>query len=128
MRKQNHRGKMMNAFMILPFMILHFVFWLVEQLLKLADRQCRIAELSQRVQDVVTILVTALWGHHQTDEASRAAADVACQDLGRRLTGRRPSDSYFRACSKLADMVIDGGFEAIAECPRYELMMKYDNS
>jgi len=29
--------------------------------LKLPDRQCRMAELSQRVQDVVTILVTALW-------------------------------------------------------------------
>lgn len=95
--------------------------------LKLADRQCRIAELSQRVQDVVTVLVTALWGQQQSDEASRAAADIACQDLVRKLVGGRPSDAYFRACGKLADMVINGGFEAIAECPRYELMMTYNS-
>src|SRR5262249_48285697 len=30
--------------------------------LKLADRQCRMAELSQRVQDTVVLVVTALWG------------------------------------------------------------------
>ena len=29
--------------------------------LKLADRQCRMAELSQRVQDLVVILATSLW-------------------------------------------------------------------
>ena len=32
---------------------------MVKHQLKLADRQCRMAELSQRVQDVVTALVTA---------------------------------------------------------------------
>src|SRR5207244_11496281 len=37
--------------------------------LKLADRQCRMAELSQRVQDTVVMLVTALWGGQQKDEA-----------------------------------------------------------
>src|SRR5262249_55064505 len=44
--------------------------------LKLADRQCRMAELSRRVQDTVTLLVTALWGQRQKDEAARAAADL----------------------------------------------------
>ena len=46
MRKQNHRGKMMNALMILPFMILHFVFSLVEQLLRvIADQGAEIQNL-----------------------------------------------------------------------------------
>src|SRR5205085_5187492 len=81
--------------------------------LKLADRQCRMAELSQRVQDAVTILVTALWGRQQKSEATVAAADMLCQDLRRKLTGERPSDRYFKEASQLADMILGGGFEAI---------------
>ncbi len=95
--------------------------------LKLADRQCRMAELSQRIQDNVIILVTALWGHRQGNEASLAAADMLCQDLRRKLTGKRPSDRYFRDASKLADVILSGGFEAIAGVPREEILMKYEN-
>jgi acyl-CoA dehydrogenase len=95
--------------------------------LKLADRQCRMAELSQRIQDVVVILVTALWGHRQKDEAAVAAADLLCHDLRRKLTGQRPSDRYFRDAAKLADLIIAGGFETLAGVPRVEIMMKYEN-
>jgi alkylation response protein AidB-like acyl-CoA dehydrogenase len=95
--------------------------------LKLADRQCRMAELSQRVQDTVILLVTALWGHRQKNEAMVAAADILCQDLRRKLTGERPSDRYFRDVTKLADVVLAGGFEAIAGLPRGEILMKYEN-
>ena len=69
---------------------------MVKHQLKLADRQCRMAELSQRVQDTVTMLVTALWAHQQKNEVAVAAADILCQDLRRKLTGERPSDRYFR--------------------------------
>ncbi len=93
--------------------------------LKLADRQCRMAELSQRLQDLVVMLVTAQWGHQQRDEAAVAAADLLCQDLRRRLTGERPSDEYFRAASRLGDMVLSGGFQALAGVPREEILMKY---
>jgi hypothetical protein len=95
--------------------------------LKLADRQCRMAEMSQRIQDVVTILVTALWGHQQKDEAAVAAADILCQDLRRKLTGQRPTDRYFKDVNKLADIIISGGFEAIAGVPQQEILMKYEN-
>jgi alkylation response protein AidB-like acyl-CoA dehydrogenase len=95
--------------------------------LKLADRQCRMAELSQRVQDVVVILVTAQWGHQQKNEATVAAADILCQDLRRKLTGERPSDAYLRDVGKLADLIIGGGFEALAGVPRDEILMKYEN-
>jgi hypothetical protein len=94
--------------------------------LKLADRQCRMAELSQRVQDTITLLVTALWAR-QKDEATTAAADLLCQDLRRKLTGDRPSDHYYRDASKLADIILGGGFEAIAGAPRAEILMKYEN-
>ncbi|MFL5340272.1 MAG: acyl-CoA dehydrogenase family protein [Gemmataceae bacterium] len=93
--------------------------------LKLADRQCRMADVSQRVQDVVTILVTALAARGKS-EATVAAADMLCQDLRRKLSGQRPSDRYFRDASKLADLVIDGGFEQIAGVPREEILMRYE--
>jgi len=94
--------------------------------LKLADRQCRMAELSQRLQDTVVMLVTALWGHQQKDEAAVAAADILCQDLRRKLTGKRPSDRYFRDAGKLADVIIGGGFESLAGMPRMDILMKYE--
>ncbi len=58
--------------------------------LRLADRQCRIAELSQRLQDYVVILASSLWAGRQENEVVRAAADILCQDLTRKLTGKRP--------------------------------------
>src|SRR5205807_2605198 len=63
--------------------------------LKLADRQCRMAELSQRVQDVMVLLVTTLWAHQQESEPAVMAADILCQDLRRKLTGKRPDDRYY---------------------------------
>ena len=59
--------------------------------LKLADRQCRMSELSARVQKLVVMLGTSLYAAKQNDEVVRAAADVICQDLTRELTGQRPS-------------------------------------
>ncbi len=98
---------------------------MVKHQLKLADRQCRMAELSARIQDTVTILVTALWAHRQGNEASIASADILCQDLRRKLSGERPSDRYFKDVDKLADLILSGGFETIAGVPRAEIMMKY---
>jgi alkylation response protein AidB-like acyl-CoA dehydrogenase len=100
---------------------------MVKHQLKLADRQCRIAELSQRVQDTVTILVTALWAHGKKNEVSIASADILCQDLRRKLTGKRPSDRYFRDVSKLADVIIGGGYDELSGIPRAEIMMPYEN-
>ena len=94
--------------------------------LKLADRQCRMAELSQRVQDTVVLLVTALWGNQQKSEAAVAAADILCQDLRRKLTGERASDAYFRDVGRLADIIISGGFEALAGIPQEEILMRYE--
>ncbi len=93
--------------------------------LKLADRQCRMAELSQRVQEIVIILVTAMWAHQKGSEIAIAAADILCQDLRRKLTGERPGDAYLRDTMKLADMIIAGGFEDLAQVPVQDILMKY---
>ncbi len=100
---------------------------MVKHQLKLPDRQCRIAELSQRVQDTVVILVTALWANREANEVTTAAADLLCQDLRRKLTGERPSDAYFRSVGRLAETIIDGGYETLAGIPRLEILMKYEN-
>jgi hypothetical protein len=99
---------------------------MVKHQLKLADRQCRMAELSQRVQELVVILVTALWGHRQKNEPAVLAADILCQDLRRKLTGKRPADHYFKDCTKLADLIIGGGFEALTGVPHDEILMRYE--
>jgi alkylation response protein AidB-like acyl-CoA dehydrogenase len=93
--------------------------------LKLADRQCRIAELSQRVQDTIVMIVTLMWAHGQKRDLAIAAADILCQDMRRKLTGERPSDRYFRDVGELADMIIAGGWEELAGVPAEEIMMRY---
>lgn len=93
--------------------------------LKLADRQCRMSELSQRVQDTIVMIVTLMWAHQKRSEIAIASADILCQDLRRKLTGERPSDAYFKAVGELADLVISGGFEDLAGVPREEIMMQY---
>ena len=93
--------------------------------LRLADRQCRMAELSQRIQDRVVMLATSLWAGRQPSEVVRSAAQVLCSDLKRRLTGRRPSDAELREVTKLGDAVASGGFEAIAGIEAGEILMPY---
>jgi alkylation response protein AidB-like acyl-CoA dehydrogenase len=98
---------------------------MVKHQLKLADRQCRIAELSQRVQDSIIILVTALYAHAQGSDVMNAAADILCQDIRRKLTGERPSDGYFKACSKLADRIIAGEFPGLSDIEAGEIIFPY---
>jgi alkylation response protein AidB-like acyl-CoA dehydrogenase len=93
--------------------------------LRLADRQCRMSELSQRLQDLVVMLVTSLWAGHQSDEVVQKAGEILCEDLKRRLTGRRPTDAYFRAVSQLGETIASGGFEAIAGVAGGEILMPY---
>ncbi len=96
--------------------------------LGLADRQCRMSELSQRIQDAVTILCTSLYAARQNDEIVCQAADVMCQDLTRKLTGKRPSDRYYRKVTKLGQVIADGGFKSIAGLDAGEILMPYDNA
>lgn len=98
---------------------------MVKHQLKLADRQCRMTELSQRAQDTIVMLVTALWAHNQKNDVAVAAADILCRDLRRKLTGERPSDRYFRDVGRLADQVLAGGYEALTGIERAEVLMRY---
>jgi hypothetical protein len=93
--------------------------------LKLADRQCRMAYLSQQLQDAVTMLCASLYGARSGDAVVRAAADVLCQDFTRKLTGKPPSDRSFRTVTKLGEMIAEGGFQSIAGVHPDEILMPY---
>ncbi len=94
--------------------------------LALADRQCRMSYLSGQIQDAVVMLCTALYAARHGDELVREAADLVCQDMTRKLTGKPPSDRYFRSVTKLGERIADGGFPALAGIDAAEIMMRYD--
>ncbi len=94
--------------------------------LKLADRQCRMSELSSRAQKLVVMLCTSLYAASQDNEVVRHAGDIICQDLTRELSGNRPTDRYFRSITKLGESIVDGGFESIAGLKPDEIMIPYD--
>ncbi len=94
--------------------------------LKLADRQCRMAELSQRCQDVITILATSLYGARHEDTMIRDAADVMCRKLRHNLLGRRLSNHYFRRATEVGAGIAEGGFKSIAGLAPDEILMRYE--
>ena len=97
--------------------------------LALADRQCRMAEISKRLQDATVILCTALYAGRQENELIRDAADVACQDLTRSITGKRPTDSYYKTATRLGKAIAeDDGWKSfcpLADFQPEEIMMSY---
>ena len=94
--------------------------------LKLADRQCRMSLLSSRVQKLVVMLATSLYAAKHNDEIVRSAADIVCQDLARELTGKQPSDRYFRSITTLGASIAEGKFASIAGVGADEILMRYE--
>lgn len=92
--------------------------------LKLADRQCRMAELSGRVQNLIIVLATCLHAARK-DEVVQQAADVLAMQMRREHEFRRPTDREYRAVTKLGETIVDGGFKSIAGLPTEEIMMPY---
>jgi hypothetical protein len=95
--------------------------------LALADRQCRMAALSAKIQHLLTMLCTTLYAARHDDEVIHAAANVLCLDLTRQITGGQPSDRYFRAVNQLGSTVLDGGFQSVAGVDTGEILMSYQN-
>ncbi len=96
--------------------------------LKLADRQCRMSELSSRTQSLVVMLCTCLHASTSDDEVVQAAADVLCQQTTLEITGRRIPDSFYRDITQLGETVVDGGFASLAGLEADEILMQYDKS
>jgi len=75
--------------------------------LKIADRQCRMSELSARAQLLTVILCTAIYAGRREEPLVRAAADNLCRTLTRQYLGRRPSDRDFRDLTELGAAVAE---------------------
>jgi alkylation response protein AidB-like acyl-CoA dehydrogenase len=100
---------------------------MVRHQLRLPDRQCLIADMSQRVQDTITMLVACMWANRKNDETYTMAADILCRDLTRKITGERMDDDYFRACRKLGDKIIETGFDGIEQPKRFDVLFPYQS-
>ena len=94
--------------------------------LTLADRQCSMADLSQKIQDLMVMLITALYAGRQTDDMVQSAADILCQDMRRKITGARSDGQYYRAASKLGQAIAEGNFGPIAGVGELEILRRYD--
>ncbi len=95
--------------------------------LKLADRQCRMAELSGRIQLAVVVLVTSLYAARHDNEVVHEAADSVCHELRRRVSGGLPTDRYFKQVTSLGDAIAHGHFPGLDETPQAGLLMPYQN-
>jgi hypothetical protein len=93
--------------------------------LKLADRQCRMAEISARVQSAIIVLATALYAGQQKDELVQQAGDMLCRDTRRALTGQRSSDGDLRAAVALGARVAEGNFSPLAGVTPQDVLMPY---
>ncbi len=95
--------------------------------LKLADRQCRMSELSARIQTAVVMLCTALYAARQEDPLVQRAAALLCRDLNRGLLGRRASDGFLRESTTLGGEIAEGGCSLLEGIEPEELLMPYEN-
>jgi len=93
--------------------------------LKLADRQCSMTDLSQRLQDAVVILVTSLYGSKQKDPLTQQACEVICAQLSRGLTNKRASNRDWRRVTELGGAIADNGWSELGGLEAEDILMKY---
>lgn len=94
--------------------------------LRLADRQCRMAELSGRIQKLVVVLVTGLHAGRSDDPIIRKAGEVLCWTLRDQLSGTRSSDRYYRTVTELGRSIAEGAFTSIAGIEAEQILMPYE--
>lgn len=98
---------------------------MVKHQLKLADRQCRMSELSARVQSLVVILCTSLYASRQPSELVRQAADGLCRTLTRQLTGARASDRDLRDLTDLGAAISEDSRAFVSGVAAPAILMPY---
>ena len=96
--------------------------------LALADRQCRMATLSENIQNLLTILCTSLYAARQDDAFVQQAADIFCRETRNRIEAKHPDDAYFRDATSLGKAVVDCGYSPLAGLETEEILMPYTNT
>ena len=95
--------------------------------LALADRQCRMADLSANIQSLLTILCTSLYAARHGDTLVQEAADIFCRETRNRIEAKRPDDAYFRDVTSLGKNVVDSGFSPLDGVDSEAILMPYPN-
>ena len=108
-----------------PFELTHAM---IKHQLKLADRQCRIADMSERIQWMIIMLVTALWAQQDGDPIKQASADVLCQTIRYKLTGERATDEYYKTLMKLSDMIVEKGYPGMDQITPDQILFPYSKA
>lgn len=93
--------------------------------LGLADRQCEMVALSQRLMNLITLHITVSYAAQHSSDIIQAAADVAARELTSELTGRKLTTSDYRAETKLADAIVESGFPGLEHIDPEEILMPY---
>ena len=93
--------------------------------LKLADRQCRMSALSSKLQNAITMLVTALYAADSEDEITRTAGEVICRDLRRKIVGGHETDEDYRVVTRLGGQIADEGWRELRDVTSGEILMPY---
>lgn len=94
--------------------------------LKLADRQCRMTDLSFEIQNALVILITSLYAAESKDEITRQAADGICRELRRKITGAKSSDRDYRHITSLGEKIATNGWTGMEDITVPEIMMQYE--
>lgn len=93
--------------------------------LKLADRQCRMAELSHRVQTAVVILCTSLYAGSHKNTMVQQSGDILATSLTNTLLGHRPTDQHLRALTTLGALVAEQSFPGLESVITDPILMPY---
>lgn len=93
--------------------------------LKLADRQCRMSDLSSDIQSAVVVLVTSLFASRSGDPITRAAGDVICRELRRKIEGGKTSDDEYRRATELGATISEQAWSALDGVQSSEILMPY---
>ena len=68
--------------------------------LKLADRQCTISLLSKKIQNLITMIATIGYAYNDLNNVTTLeVADVSCELLRNKITGRHPTDAQIKKIS-----------------------------
>ena len=91
--------------------------------LKLADRQCTISMLSKKIQNLITMLATIGYAYNNLHSTTTLeVADVSCELLRNRLTGRHPTDVQIKKISSVGKKISAGAF---SDLDVDSIMMRY---
>jgi alkylation response protein AidB-like acyl-CoA dehydrogenase len=98
---------------------------MVKYQMGLADRQCRISQISDRVQKLIVMAVTASYGVNSGDAGTETAANILCSNLRNEIQGKKTSDSLYREHMDFAKMIEEGEFKQIEGIKADPILMDY---